>query len=66
MFPVTNLGNFGEVGISRHEFDQVLEGTFEPPDSCDQYTKEVFAHLTRPELVQNMDVPSLEEYIYGW
>jgi len=23
---------FGEVGISQHEFDQVLEGTFEPPD----------------------------------
>jgi len=57
---------FGEMGICRLAFNQVLEGTFEPPDSCDQYTKKVFAHLKWPESVRQIDSPSLAEYIYSW
>jgi len=37
---------FGEMGIHCPAFDQVLEGTFEPPDSCNQYTKKYLCTLS--------------------
>jgi len=51
--PVLNphFGRFVGNGINWKEFDQVLEGTFEPPDLCDPFTKKVLTHLKRPEMV---------------
>ncbi len=57
---------FGELGVNRKAFDQVLAGTFEPPPTCDQFTKKVLAHLKRPETVRPTKEPQLAEYIYGW
>jgi len=37
---------FGELGINWKEFDQVLEGTFEPPNLCDPFTKKCW-HISR-------------------
>jgi len=57
---------FGEIGVNRKEFDQVLAGTFEPPPSCDSFTKKVLAHLKRLSNVWQTKPPTLSEYQYGW
>jgi len=57
---------FGELGIHHKAFDQVLEGTFEPPNSCDLFMKKVLAHLKQLESVRPITSPSLAEYIHGW
>jgi len=44
----------------------VLAGTFEPPQSCDPFTKKVLAHLKRPATVRLTKAPELAEYIYRW
>jgi len=44
----------------------VLAGTFEPPLSCNPFTKKVLAHLKRPATVRPIKAPELAEYIYGW
>jgi len=57
---------FGELGVNRKAFDQVLDGTFDPPPSCDQFTKKVFTHLQRPATVRPTAAPTIAEYVYGW
>jgi len=57
---------FGDLGITRKAFDQVLNGTFVPPDSCDPFTRKVLTHLSKPAVVRTTPDPSIEEYIQGW
>ncbi len=57
---------FGDLGVTRKAFDQVLDGTFVPPASCDSFTQKVLAHLRRPATVCSTQAPSIEEYISGW
>jgi len=59
-------GIFGDLGVQCQAFDQVLEGTFTPPSTCDPFMKKVLEHLKRPSQVQQITQPSLSEYIYGW
>jgi len=57
---------FGELGVRCKAFDQILDGTFTIPSSCDQFTKKVLEHLKRPSMVRPIPQPSLAEYMCGW
>jgi len=57
---------FGELGVRCKAFDQILDGTFTIPSSCDHFTKKVLEHLKCPSMVRPIPQPSLAEYIRRW
>jgi len=54
---------FRELGIWRQAFDDVLNGTFTPPYSCNLFTQKVFKHLKQPLGMFEIDPPALVD---GW
>jgi len=57
---------FGELGIHRRAFDEVLEGKFIPHEDCDPYAKKVLYQLQKPPAVSDVGLPTIMEYITSW
>jgi len=65
-FTTPLLEIFGECGVHRQAFDEVLDGKFIPPNECDQYVRKVLYHLQKPPKVSDIGLPTIMDYINGW
>jgi len=55
-----------ETTLKSTTFQQVLDGTFQCPESCNVYTKKVLKQLARPPQVVEIPGWTFEEYRWGW
>jgi len=60
------LSIFGETGLKKRAFRQVLDGTFRVPDNCDRLTQRFLSAARRPPDVQEVAPRSTQEYLQGW
>jgi len=56
----------GNTTLKSAAFQQVLEGMFQCPESCDIYTKKVLKQLARPPQGTEILGRTFEEYRWGW